>query len=63
LEPKKIQGYYTLNFTNSAEKLIQTRLEIKFCKMKVLPPQAKQKKYLALELAVIQAIETKSLKK
>lgn len=58
----KTQGYHTVRFTNPTGKETQARLKIKYHKIKILPPQAKQKNYPALELTVIQAIETKTPK-
>lgn len=45
MSKSKIKGYHTVKFSSSGGKETQARLKIKFCKMKVLPPQAKQKRY------------------
>ena len=55
----KKKGTYTIEIEDKKRKKIKVKLDIKFKKIKVLPPIGKQKKYPELLLSVIYAEEKK----
>jgi hypothetical protein len=52
------RGKHTLRLKTKDGKLSEARVEIKYRRMRILPPEGKKKQYPALELTVIHAMET-----
>jgi hypothetical protein len=57
MEETSVKGLHYIEVRDEEGEVTKVALEIKFRRIVVLPPIGKQKRYLALELAVIHAAD------